>query len=111
MKEKYIVDGMSCEACKLHVEKAVKKIDGVENVSVNLLTKEMVVESNSSLSNIVNKEVSKIGYKSHLKDDTKKEDVKDENTKNKLYSTALENSWTKRVLDLDKKIQEIRKRI
>ena len=36
---------------------------------------------------------------------------KDENIKNKLYSTALENTWTKRVLDLDKKIQEIRKSI
>ena len=34
---------------------------------------------------------------------------KDENIKNKLYSNALDNTWTKRVLDLDKKIQEIRK--
>ena len=34
---------------------------------------------------------------------------KDENIKNKLYSTAQENTWTKRALDLDKKIQEIRK--
>ncbi len=34
---------------------------------------------------------------------------RDENIKNKLYSAALDNTWTKRVLDLDKKIREIRK--
>ena len=33
---------------------------------------------------------------------------KDENIKNKLYSVALENTWRKRVLDLDEKIREIR---
>lgn len=32
----------------------------------------------------------------------------DECIKNKLYSYALENTWTKRVLDLDAKIREIR---
>ncbi len=35
---------------------------------------------------------------------------KDEIIKNKLYSTALKNTWKKRVLDLDKKIIEIRKK-
>ena len=85
MKEKYIVNGMSCEACKMHVEKAVKKIDGVSSVSVNLITKEMVVESNSDLSNIINKEISKIGYNSHLKTDEKKEDIKDNETKKMIY--------------------------
>ena len=38
MRKKYIVKGMSCAACVGHVERAVKKLDGVENVNVSLLT-------------------------------------------------------------------------
>ncbi len=43
-KEKYSVTGMTCSACSSRVEKCVGKIEGVENVSVNLLTNSMQVE-------------------------------------------------------------------
>ena len=43
-KEKYVVTGMTCSACVSHVEKAVKKLDGIDKVSVNLLTNSMQVE-------------------------------------------------------------------
>ncbi len=39
----YSVKGMSCAACVARVEQAVKKVDGVENVSVSLLTNSMTV--------------------------------------------------------------------
>ena len=42
--KKYSVKGMSCAACVARVEQAVKKVDGVENVSVSLLTNSMTVE-------------------------------------------------------------------
>ena len=42
--EQYNVTGMSCAACSSRVEKAVQAVDGVESVSVSLLTNSMVVE-------------------------------------------------------------------
>ena len=42
--EQYNVTGMSCAACSSRVEKAVQAVDGVERVSVSLLTNSMVVE-------------------------------------------------------------------
>lgn len=44
MKQKFQVTGMSCASCSSHVEKAVKHLAGVQNVSVSLLTNSMVVE-------------------------------------------------------------------
>ena len=43
-KENFDVTGMSCSACSARVEKAVGKIVGAENVSVNLLTNSMQVK-------------------------------------------------------------------
>ena len=42
-QERYEVTGMTCSACSSRVEKGVSNIDGVENVSVNLLTNSMQV--------------------------------------------------------------------
>ena len=39
----YNVDGMTCAACSAHVEKAVRSVPGVEEVSVSLLTNSMQV--------------------------------------------------------------------
>lgn len=43
MKEKFNVTGMTCSACSSHVEKSVSKLEGVDQVSVNLLTNSMQV--------------------------------------------------------------------
>lgn len=42
-KEKYAVTGMTCSACSSHVEKSVRKLAGMEEVTVNLLTNSMQV--------------------------------------------------------------------
>ena len=44
MKQKFDVTGMTCSACSSRVEKCVRKLEGVEEVSVNLLTNSMQVE-------------------------------------------------------------------
>lgn len=44
MKQKFDVTGMSCSACSAHVEKAVSRVPGVNQVQVNLLQNSMVVE-------------------------------------------------------------------
>lgn len=44
MKEKFDVTGMTCPACSSRVEKCVSKLEGVEEVTVNLLTNSMQVK-------------------------------------------------------------------
>ena len=44
MKQKFNVTGMTCSACSAHVEKAVRQVEGVDSVSVNLLGNSMLVE-------------------------------------------------------------------
>lgn len=43
-KVKFDIQGMTCSSCQAHVEKAVKKLNGVKNVEVNLLSNNMKVE-------------------------------------------------------------------
>ena len=59
--EKYIVTGMSCAACVSRVEKAVNKVEGVTDCSVNLLTNSMTVSGSASSEQIV-KAVTDAGY-------------------------------------------------
>ncbi len=46
--DQYIVTGMTCAACQARVEKVVSKVEGVESVSVSLLTNSMSVTGNAS---------------------------------------------------------------
>lgn len=57
--KKLIVNGMSCNHCKMSVEKALKKIDSVEDVEVNLETKEVIISSNKEIDNKVIEETIK----------------------------------------------------
>lgn len=61
MTEKFNVTGMTCSACSAHVEKSVKKLDGVKSVNVNLLQNNMHVdfdETAVSVDDIINAVVS-----------------------------------------------------
>ena len=53
MKTEFIVRGMSCSACSAHVENAVAKLDGVEQVSVSLLTGSMIVHHSCDVDEIL----------------------------------------------------------
>ena len=61
MTEKFNVTGMTCSACSAHVEKSVKKLNGVKSVNVNLLQNNMHVdfdETAISVDDIINAVVS-----------------------------------------------------
>lgn len=64
--QRFIVSGMSCAACSARVEKAVNRIDGVEECSVNLLTGDMQITGNASPETII-KAVENAGYGATLK--------------------------------------------
>ncbi|MFQ9951107.1 MAG: heavy metal translocating P-type ATPase, partial [Clostridium sp.] len=49
--KKFDVIGMTCSACSAHVEKSVKKVPGVEEIQVNLLSNSMSVEYDESMTN------------------------------------------------------------
>ncbi|MEY8297512.1 heavy metal translocating P-type ATPase [Emergencia timonensis] len=49
MKEKFKVTGMTCSACSSRVEKTVSKLEGTDQVSVNLLTGTMQVSYDDNL--------------------------------------------------------------
>ena len=70
VKQKYNVTGMTCSACSAHVEKAVRGVQGVSEVSVNLLTNSMVVESDAPLEqDVIVKAVEHAGYGASPADD------------------------------------------
>jgi len=44
MKKEFEVSGMTCSSCAIHVEKSVRKIDGLGEVRVNLLTNTLSID-------------------------------------------------------------------
>ena len=79
MKQKYDVIGMSCAACVNAVNNAVKKIDGVIECNVSLLSNSMNVvydESKASDEKII-KAVKGAGYKAKIKVDLKTKNDKE----------------------------------
>ena len=64
MKSSFNVTGMSCANCVSNVERAVGKINGVEEVSVNLIEELMMVSYEESLTgeNEIMEAVKKAGY-------------------------------------------------
>ena len=49
MKEKFAISGMSCFACSAGIERAVRRLNGVERVEVSLMGENMLVEYDDKL--------------------------------------------------------------
>lgn len=69
MEKQFDVIGMTCASCQANVEKAVRKLDGVESVDVSLLKNSMKVEYDESKTNpeAIEQAVSNVGYEAALK--------------------------------------------
>ncbi len=67
MKQKFNVTGMTCSACSAHVDKAVRRLDGVCEVNVNLLGGSMTVDWEGGLTpDQIVSAVEKAGYGASL---------------------------------------------
>ena len=55
------VEGMTCNHCKMHVEKALRSVSGVENAQVDLAKGEAVVTGTASREALI-KAVEDAGY-------------------------------------------------
>ncbi len=63
-KYKMSISGMHCASCGSNVEKSLRKVDGVKNVSVSLMTNKSIVEAEDNVSEEALKQaVAKTGYK------------------------------------------------
>ena len=71
MQEKFDIMGMSCAACASHVDNAVRKVEGVKEVNVNLLTNMMEVTYDETLTtnNMIIEAVKKAGYDAKIKEE------------------------------------------
>ena len=59
--KQYVVTGMTCASCQLHVEKAVAKVPGVNKVTVSLLTNSMAVDGTAEAGDVI-RAVEDAGY-------------------------------------------------
>ena len=87
------VEGMTCASCVLRVEKTLKKIEGVENVNVNLATEKVTFTINNSKADLsqISNAVEDAGYKIILPSKSTSEDIPE---------STYENDSSKRYLEL-----------
>ena len=75
INQKFDITGMTCSACSSRIEKSVSKLDGIQKVSVNLLTNSMQAEFDDNIIDNINiiKAVEQIGYGAYVHGNLKKE--------------------------------------
>lgn len=97
VKENFNVTGMSCSACSARVEKAVAKIVGADNVSVNLLTNSMQVNRDEKISSekIIDAVV-EAGYGASLKAGNRKQN---------LGVRKAENNFEKEIAEMETRLK------
>lgn len=63
MKRKITIDGMSCGHCVKHVEEALRELQGVHEIKVNLAEKSAIVETEDYVSDLALQEaIEEAGY-------------------------------------------------
>ncbi len=63
-KETLKITGMTCAACAARIEKVVGKIEGVDEISVNLATEKATVSYNPEMTGLpaIKERIEKAGY-------------------------------------------------
>ena len=63
-KIKLKIEGMHCASCASNIERSLKKVPGIKEANVSLMTKKGIVESEENISDDeLKKAVSRTGYK------------------------------------------------
>ena len=63
-KLKLSIEGMHCASCAGNIEKSLKKVSGVKEVSVSLMLRKGTIEAEDSVKvEDLKKAVAKVGYK------------------------------------------------
>ena len=48
MKSKFKIKGLDCANCAAELERAIQKVDGIENATISFMTEKMELEFNES---------------------------------------------------------------
>ncbi len=59
MKSKFKIKGLDCANCAAELERAIQKLDGVENASISFMTGRMIIEYNEENIEEIMKQVKK----------------------------------------------------
>lgn len=60
MKKKFRMQGLDCANCAAKMENSIKKIAGVNSVSVNFITQKLVIDAQDSAFEAIMEEAQKI---------------------------------------------------
>ena len=92
------VEGMTCASCVARVEKAISKVEGIKNVSVNFASEKASFEYDPDTTNLKDIEniVEEAGYKINLKEENKtekKSDSHDLEDQHSIYEKKLKKDF------------------
>lgn len=96
MKKTLMIEGMTCSACEASVDKAIKNVDGVNDVSVNLLMNQASIEleEDTSIDQVINA-VKDVGYEAYEVSDLKEINLDVTGMTCAMCSSAVEKSVSK----------------
>ena len=99
-KIKFEVTGMTCSSCSAHVDRAVRKLDGVKDVNVNLLSNSMVVEYDESIqdNDSIILAVKEAGY------DAKNAKIEQKNNKNGNVQNTVNDIQVENIKNMKKRL-------
>lgn len=60
MRIKFKITGLDCANCASDLEKSIKKIEGIKNVTINFITQKMEVECDEERKDEIIKDVKRI---------------------------------------------------
>lgn len=64
MKKNISIEGMQCASCSSNVERSLRKVPGIKDVSMSLMTKKAIIETDGKVSDEdLKMAVSRAGYK------------------------------------------------
>ena len=60
MKKNFRLENLDCASCAGKMERKISKLDGVDNVSINFMTRKMIIEGDDSKMPQIIKDAEKI---------------------------------------------------
>ncbi|NWF89421.1 MAG: copper-translocating P-type ATPase [Ignavibacteriaceae bacterium] len=89
------IEGMTCASCVARVERSIKKLEGVKNVSVNLATEKALIEYKKGQldPNKLIEAIEDAGYKIHLPQNTEKKGKQINPSKTNVNTKDSSLSW------------------
>lgn len=60
MKSKFKIEGLDCANCAAELESAIKKIEGITEVSISFMTERLVLEYNENMKDEIIEKMKKV---------------------------------------------------